>query len=128
METEDEEEESDEENSFEDMRKLQAVTSVKKMKQEKLSPNSTPSNKKQGTPNQNTPKKLENTPAGNKTPEGSKKGTPNSKFSTPEQSQKPKTPSSVGHTPMKFLSKGGVMIEELKVGDGSAVKSGKMVC
>jgi FK506-binding nuclear protein len=48
---------------------------------------------------------------------------------TPDQKNQPKiaTPSSVGHTPMKFQSKGGVMVQELKVGNGQTVKSGKMV-
>jgi len=62
-----------------------------------------------------------------KTPEN-KKSKKNKEMVTPEnQNIQAKSPSSAGHTPMKFVSKGGLMIHELKVGNGTPAKQGKMV-
>jgi len=47
---------------------------------------------------------------------------------TPEnQPIKQKLPSSAGHTPMKFYSKGGVMCQDIKMGTGAPAKPGRMV-
>jgi len=62
-----------------------------------------------------------------KTPEGNKKNK-DKEMKTPEnQGIVAKNPSSAGHTPMKFVSKGGIMVHELKIGSGSQAKQGKML-
>ena len=64
------------------------------------------------------------------TPQGSvkKEEATSSGMKTPQnQNLKLKTPSSAGHTPMKMFSKGGVICQELKPGNGPPAKSGIMV-
>jgi FK506-binding nuclear protein len=116
----DDEEEGDEEESDDEAPELISTPQAKKNKP------STPVSAS-GTPsNQNKKAQGNATPTGNKTPESAKKGTPN-QLKTPDQKPNASTPSSAGHTPMKFVSKGGVMIQELKLGGGQQVKQGKMV-
>lgn len=58
----------------------------------------------------------------NKTPKQEKAKTPNEKKAKPEQ----KTPKSPKDTPKKRTVEGGVVIEDLKQGEGQVAKPGKI--
>lgn len=51
----------------------------------------------------------------------------NDKQQKGDKSPKPKSPGKEGNTPNKRIVEGGVIVEEIKVGDGNIAKSGKVV-
>jgi len=128
---EDEDDDEEESESEDDEGEAPELIVTPQAKKVKPTPVSTPASIKTEriSSNQNPNKKVQgnaSTPTGKKTPESGSKGTP-SQLKTPDQSHITNTPSSAGHTPMKFVTRGGVMVQELKLGDGQPLKSGKMV-
>lgn len=120
-EEEDDDDDDDDEEDSEDDEK----SSPKKLPQQKSPESKSPQKQKQAGSAANTP-----------TSKDKKKGDPNSSTTktptkTPENKNlnnlNVKTPSSAGHTPMKSFSKGGVLVNDVKLGNGQKAKLGKMV-
>lgn len=120
---EEEEESDDDEDSDSDADvEIQGITSKlektnqKQQKQQEAKKSQSSSPNSTSTPNQQVNRKDNKNKS--LTP-----GTPK----TLENQHLKLTPSSAGHTPMKAFSKGGVLVNEVRVGNGQAAKPGRMV-
>lgn len=125
----DDEDDDDSDESNEDDSGIQAGKSHHEKKQlSQANKKSPPSGEKKETSNSSS--KKQETPSKNKdkkSTDGSLSASATPK--TPEnQKLKLTAPSSAGHTPMKTFSKGGVLVNDVKIGNGQVAKSGKMVC